>query len=709
MRADVTDAGEEGPGGWAGWIAAEQGRFVIWLPVFMAAGVVWYDSVRAEPAGWAGALVGAVGLLGAWFGRGPWLRVPGVAVVAVALGIASAQWATWRAADLVEVPTRATIVTGVVRAVEQLPQGRRITIEGARLDGEAALRRSLRLRLKAGDEVALATGDTVRVRAMLSRPAPPAYPGAWDLQRDAFYSGIGGFGFALNPAERVAEGVPGGWGAWMQGVRERIIGRVNGALAGERAAIAATLMTGGTASIAEADRAAFRDSGLAHLLAIAGLHIGIVMAWVFGTTRLGLALSERAALHWPLKAIAAVTALVAGGAYMLLTGAHVPIIRSFAMACLVTLGVVVGRRALSLRGLALAMAALILIAPHEVMGVSFQMSFSAVLALVAGYAALRPWLARLHGDGAWYRRLAGHVVALGLTSALAGTASMPYGAFHFGHVQLYYVFANMVAVPLTALWVMPAGMLAMLAMPLGLEWAPLWVMGWGIEVVLAVGRTVAAWPAAVVAVPHMAPWGLVVLSLGIAWLGIWRTQVRLLGLVGIVVGAMSPLAAAAPDVLVSAEGRLIAFRTAEGAFVQQTSGGSRFTREAWLQFWAITEMARIGPATRTAAGAVLCAAGGCAIRVNERLVTLARGRAGCEAALVVAAEPVRLECGGAVPVIDRFSVWREGAHAAWVGKESVRVVSDRQYRGQRPWMPPVGRSRIPPGLPAAAMEDLGAD
>jgi len=114
------------------------------------------------------------------------------------------------------------------------------------------------------------------------------------------------------------------------------------------------------------------------------------------------------------------------------------------MARLVTLGVVVGRRALSLRGLALAMAAIILMAPNEVLGVSFQMSFSAVLALIAGYEALRPWLSRLHGDGAWPRRLLGHVVALALTSALAGTASAPYGAYHFGHVQLYYVFANMV-------------------------------------------------------------------------------------------------------------------------------------------------------------------------------------------------------------------------------------------------------------------------
>ncbi len=173
------------------------------------------------------------------------------------------------------------------------------------------------------------------------------------------------------------------------------------------------------------------------------------MGLVFGTTRLLLACWERAALHWPTKPIAALVALLAGGAYMLMAGAHVPVMRSFAMACLVTLGVVVGRRALSLRGLALAALALMAFAPQEVVGVSFQMSFAAVLALISGYEALRPVLARLHGDG-WWRRSAAHIAALVLTSLLAGTASAPYGAYHFGHIQLYFIAANVLAVPLTA-------------------------------------------------------------------------------------------------------------------------------------------------------------------------------------------------------------------------------------------------------------------
>jgi competence protein ComEC len=698
----------------AAWIAAERGRFALWLPVFMVAGVVGYFALTFEPPWWVGPAWFAAALALGWLaGTRPPLRAPCWAVAAAALGVASAQVATLRAPAVVDIPRRATIVTGTVRAVEQLPQGRRITLEQPRFDEAAPAPRAVRLRLRAGDEVAVATGDTLRVRALLMHPAPPAYPGAWDLQRDAFYSGMGGYGYALNPAARTAEALPSGPARWLQWLREAIAARIAATLPGTEGAIAATLLTGATASIPEADRAAFRNSGLAHLLAIAGLHIGIVMGLFFAATRLVLALSEYAALYWRTKEIAALTALAAGGGYMLLTGAHVPIIRSFAMACLVTLGVIVGRRALSLRGLALAMTALILLAPSEVMGVSFQMSFSAVLALIVGYEAMQPWLLRLHGDGSWRRRFLGVVAALALTSALAGTFSAPYGAYHFGRVQIYYVIANVVAVPLTALWVMPAGLIALALMPLHAEALALVPMGWGVDAVPRVGRTVSSWPEAVVAVPHMPAWGLVALSLGIAWAGLWRTRVRLAGAAAITLGLVSPAFDRPPDLLVSADARLIAVRTADGVFMQKTSGASRFTLDSWLQLWAAGAASPLPASGEAAGGAVSCTAAACTLRPRGAAALLLRAapdEAACSAPLLVSAEPIRLVCTHKVEKIDRFSVWHDGAYAAWLDPAGVRVLSDRQDRGDRPWVPPdPSRGRMPPGLTPAQTEELPAE
>jgi len=288
--------------------------------------------------------------------------------LAAAMGFASAQAGTGRAAGPAPLPMRAVVLTATVRAVEALPEGRRVTLEQAVWNDAAPLARTLRVRLRTNDPVLPEAGDTLRVRALLRPPAPPAYPGGWDLQRDAYFAGLAGYGTALGPVEVVARTSP-GIAAWLNGLRDGVAARVMAGLPGAAGAVSATLLTGGTAAIPAPDRAAFRDSGLAHLLAVAGLHIGIVMGLFVGLTRFGLALWERAALHWPCKTIAALAGLAGGGGYLLLTGGHLPILRSFIMASLVTLGLVLGRRALSVRGLALAAFGLMVAMPHEVMGV----------------------------------------------------------------------------------------------------------------------------------------------------------------------------------------------------------------------------------------------------------------------------------------------------------------------------------------------------
>ena len=686
------------------WAAAERGRFMPWLSVFMGAGVLDYFARTSEPAWWAGPGLLAAGLAVcglAW--RASLARAVAMALLAGAVGFASAQFATWRALPVPALQRTAVVLTGTVRRVEMLPEGRRVTLAGARWNDAPPLTRTVRVRLRATDPVVVAVGDTMRVRSVLRPPAPPAYPGGWDLQREAFFSGLAASGMALGPAERLAEAPPDGPASWLQGVRDAVAGRVMAGLPGTPGAIAATLLTGVSSAIPPADRAAFVGSGLAHLLAVAGLHIGIVMGLVMGGTRLVLARSERAALFWPCKQIAAGTALAVGAGYLLLTGAHVPILRSFAMAALVTLGIALGRRAISLRGLALAAMVIILVAPQEVVGVSFQMSFAAVLALIAGYEALRPALMRLHGDG-WWRRVLRHGAALVVTSLLAGVVSAPFAAYHFGQVQAYFILANLVAVPLTAIWIMPAGLASLALMPFGLEALALTPMGWGIDAVLWIARTVSALPAATMDVPHSPGWGLAVLSLGLAWLGLWRSRWRLAGVVAIAGGLCAGLVSPPATLLVSADARLIGLN---GLYLQTRPGAAPFVLDSWRHYWA-GPLALPFPESG-APGPVQCDPDGCRIQQGGATILLARSLKpmACEgASLVVSADPAPAVCPS-LPRIDRFTVWRDGANAVWLEGGEVRVVSDREVRGDRPWVPPVltpGRGRVK--LPLAAAETL---
>jgi competence protein ComEC len=340
------------------------------------------------------------------------------------------------------------------------------------------------------------------------------------------------------------------------------------------------------------------------------------------------------------------------------------------MASLVTLGVIIGRRAISLRGLGLAAMLIMLVTPEAIIGVSFQMSFSAVLALIAGYAAAQHSMSRLHESQS---RVAAHVVALAYTSLLAGGASMPFAAYQFQQIQPYWIPANLVAVPLTAFWIMPLGLGALALMPFGLAGLALIPMGWGISVILWLTSRIAAWPEAMLRIPPMPGLAILLVAAGLIWLCIWRSAPRLIGIAVMLAGLGIYAAARPPDALVSSDAKLIAIRATPQIFLVKQPKATAFTLEQWAPVW--------GGAPLTQAQ---CTANTC--RIGPILLALAPPTDGCpNAALVISPQPLRGACGE-IPVIDRFSVWRNGATAAWVNGGSVRLLTDRQVQGTRPWV-----------------------
>ncbi len=650
-----------------GWLLdrlleAEAGRFSLWLAPALVAGVALYFALPFEPPLWAGPAA-AIPLLAATIVLRRHLVVfPFAVLAAAAIGLAAGSLAAWRAAPMPALPGhRAVTIQARVAEVELLPQGRRLVLARPALNGAAPLAREIRVKIRGTDATKLTAGSRVRLRAILFAPAPPAWPGGWDLQRGAFFGNLAGYGFAIGRIS-VLGTAPAGFFARL---RTTIRARVAASVPGVPGAIAATLLTGAAVGIPRADRAAFAASGLAHLLAIAGLHIGIVMGVVFIAVRLALAASEHASLFWPTKAIAALASLAAGAFYMELTGAHLPIERSFAMASLVVLALLAGRRALSMRGLMLAMAGLALIEPDAVPGASFQMSFSAVLALIAGYRALDPYLARLATDTHWRRRLLRHVIMLFTTSLLAGSASAPYAAWHFGQMQIYFVVSNLLAVPITAAWTMPLGLLSLALMPLHLARFALVAMGWGCAATLAIARFFAHLPAASIAVPHAPTWGLLLTSVGLAWLCLWRSRLRLAGIPAIALGILSAWLIRPPNLLVAPD--TLAVRHGETVLTATIHGRQAFTLEQFQQAlpWKQTPLPCADAICKLAPGAMLL-----------------RAQAPCPRGIVIAFVPAA--CGAQTTVIDATAL-KNGATAIWLGPHP-RLLPDREVRGNRPWV-----------------------
>lgn len=685
-------------------LEGEAGRLALWVPVALGAGVLLYFWPRFEPPLWWGLAGLAPAALALWLRASrPLLAWGSLLLAAVAAGFALASWHAGRAAPMLDLPRGAVQLSGTVVEVDPLPGGLRLTLEGARwAEGMPPAARLLRVRLRGNDPARPEPGDAVSLRALVRPPPPPAAPGAWDFQRAAFFDGLGGSGFALGPLEITARG---GAAPPLAGLRARIEARVMAALPGPDGAIAAALLTGGQSGIPPEAMQAMRDSGLAHLLSVSGLHIAIVMGLVFAVVRGGLALWPGFALRFGTKPWAAVAALAAGGFYMVLTGSQVPMQRSFAMAALVTLALLAGRRALSPRALAFAAVAVLVIQPAALLGPSFQMSFAAVLGLIAGFEAARPWLMR-GGDQRPLGQRAGLLLAgVVLTSVIAGLATTPFGLHHFGRVQVYGVAANALAVPLTSFLVMPSGMAALLLMPLGWEAPALALMGWGIAGILAVARWVGSWPGAALAMAPLPGVALAAIAFGFCWLCLWRTRWRLLGLAPMALGLLAWNWVTLPVALAAGDGRLFAFQVGGEVFLERRPGASRFTGEVWLRGWGDEAATPLPGEGALAGGRIACTPASCLLQdsAGAPAVLLLRPpppprgqrpapdfRRGphpaCGTARVILSpEPIRGECPGSL-VVDRFSVWRDGAHAVWL--DPPRVVSDRAWRGDRRWVPP---------------------
>lgn len=717
----------------AAWLvrqfSAERERWVLWLPVAFGVGIAVYFWLPEEPAAALGP-AGVVGAVGAGYvlrrRAGP--QVMAFALGAVALGFALAQWHGARVGAPVLMKRLGPVALSGEVHDRSAPGNRERVIlrrlEIPRLAPEATPGR-VRLLVAGGIPDGVRAGDRVSLRAVLQPPPSPAAPGAFDFARQAYFQGIGAVGYAVSSITPVEEGEAGpatpagrsvgamtaswqtAWSRW----RQVVAGRVLDALPGASGGIAAALMTGERGAIPPAVTTAMRDSGLAHLLAISGLHMGLVAGWLFFGVRAALALAPAIALRYPIKKWAALVAMAGGFGYLLLVGATVPAQRAFVMVLLVLLAVLLDRTAISLRLVAWAAFVILVVAPDALLGASFQMSFAAVAALVASYeyVAQKGWFrigASVGGlpqsgasapGAAWLRRAGLYLASVLLTSVIAILATAPFAIYHFNRMAWFGLAANLVAVPLTGLWIMPWALMAFILMPFALEHLALVPMGWGTAAVIAVAEAVAAWPGAVTPVEALPPAGLALVVAGGLWLCIWRRPWRLAGLAAVAAGMLSLALVRPPDVLVSGDGRLLGVRSAAGEVWVSSGRTARYTAETWARRAGVAAprvWRTSGPAAEEpqAEGQLRCDALGCLFRARGQLVALVNdGRALAEdcagATIVIALEPVPAgACPGPRLVIDRFDLWRNGAHALWLSPDGVEVRSARQVSGERPWV-----------------------
>lgn len=576
----------------------DRGTAFVLVPVMLACGALAYFSLAREPA--ASVLIAACAFVAAASVIAhdrPLLRPSLIAALMVLAGMLFAKWETERAGTLMLGEAVTTVVTGKVTSLEQQANGRsRLTLKVLATEKPALHHVPERVRVSTRKVPAgLVVGDVVTGPARLFPPSGPLRPGSYDFSFESFFDGIGANGFFLgNPL--VSETAPpetivDRFKANVEKARIALSARIRERIGGAEGEIAAALIAGVRAGIPDHVNEDLRRTGLAHVLSISGLHMALVAATVMGALRFGFSFFPGFTSRRPVKKYAASAALLAIAVYLFISGSAVAAERSFLMLAVMLGALLFDRAAITMRNLAIAAIAVLVVSPHEVVGPSFQMSFAATAALIGSYAwwaerqRRRPQPPRAinHSRSARAGRLLlRYAVGIAATSLIAGAATTLYGAWHFQRVSPLSLAANLTAMPIVSIAVMPPAVLAMAAMPIGLDGPFLDIMGRGIAALIAIAawfseRTpvdaVGAVPVSAVAIASIA---LLIATLATTWL-------RVLALPFAAAAVFIVLTHRLPEALIAEDVKFLAVPLGDGRLAVSRPRPNRFAVENWMR------------------------------------------------------------------------------------------------------------------------------
>ncbi len=674
------------PGPVSAALLAQRGHLFGWVPVCLGLGIGGWFALDAEPglAGYAGLAALAALALGLTRAAGDaaaplWV---GLALVCGGFGLAGARGHAV-AAPILEFRYYGPIEGRIVAIDRSASDAMRLTLDRVRLDAVRPEKTPERIRvaLHGGHgPTRPAPGQVVILTGHLSPPGGPVEPGGFDFARHAWFDRLGAVGYTRTPVLLLRQAEPGAALA-VHRLRDRMSAGLRAAMPERTGGVAAAIVTGDRSGITVEVRDALRASNLAHLLAISGLHMGLLTGFIFAALRYGMALWPALALHWPVKKIAAGAALLAGAGYLVLSGGSVATERAFVMVAVMLVAVMLDRRALTLRAVAMAAVIVLVRRPEELTGPGFQMSFAATTALVVAFGHIRDLdLPRLP----WWGR---NVGAVFLSSLVAGLATAPFAAAHFNMIAHYGLIANLLAVPVMGAVVMPAAVVAGCLWLVGLQGVGLWVMDLGLNWIITVAETVAARPGAVGHVPTPMPAVLPVLTLGLLAAILWQGRARIGALAALPLAFGLWTATERPLLLVAESGKLVGVLTERGRALSHPRGEG-FAARVWLE----NDGAPVSQETAAARGVfdgadrVLRADLGAGAALVQVRGTRARdGLDGCGGAILVVLDTEDRSDRPCL-VLDEVRLRETGAVAGYGdGAGGLRLVSAREITGDRLW------------------------
>ncbi len=673
-------------------------RLFLWIPVAAMAGVALNLAADSEPVLWLPALLTALCAALAWISRArPLMLGLWVGLAALFAGFLSMGLRTARVETPVLDHVRIVKLRGFVEEVDIRPVGARLVLGVVDAGNMPAGLAPHRVRVTTRSTPNIAAGDYVALTARLLPPARAVVPGGYDFSRDAYFAGVGAVGSTLGAISVLPPPHETSWRqrffAAIDRARNRLAVRVDAIIGGDEGAIAAAMVTGKRDFLSNDAKDLIREAGIFHVITISGVQMTLVAGIFFVLARRLLALSPTLALNYPIKKWAAGVAMLGSFLYDIATGSRVGTERALIMTLIVLGAVILDRRALTMRNLALAVLTIVALEPDAILGVSFQLSFAAVGALVAVMEArlarldhrrdpLLPARGRPPKPGALMVHFVDKPLRLMLATLCATCATASFMAYHFHDLSPYVLIGNPLTLTIIECFAVPGTLLGTTLYPLGLD-APVWLyVGLGIKFILWVARFIAAAPGSTLHVRAFAPYALPFLSLAVMSAILWRSwlfrataiPLAALGLVGALHGPRF-------DAIVAPSGDLVAVRDADGRLQVVGKRFNAFAAEQWLRADGDPASAR-DPDAR-------CDRAGCIAALPQgRLLSVVTDRSAFEedcarAAVLVSALTAPADCEA--QVFDKRRLELTGAAGlVWDGSRFL-VATDRSAVEDRPW------------------------
>lgn len=569
--------------------------------VFFSLGIIFYFHLEQEPS-WEqlGALISI--FLGifyiAHFYQKIW--IPTGFLFCIVLGVLAAKIETWRIATPMLSSDIVTTLTGRIVSIESdLQGGFRLVLDVLSTE-KPILRHSLyRVRLSARYLPAgLAIGDGLYGKVKIRAFSGPVRPGGYDFSFHNYFKGIGAQGFYLGKPRKIPVLQPDGIFAIVlqkiENLRMKMTQRIRLALGGEKGSVAAALITGQRAGISNETNEALRAAGLAHILSISGLHMALLSGLVLLSIRSFLAFFPVFSSYYSSKKFAAIVAFMITAFYLLLSGLAISAQRSFVMIAVMLIAILCNRSAVTMRNFSIAGLIILAIRPHEILGPSFQMSFSATVALIAFFDwwsrrslfRKRKTISSYVGGGMInYAFLS--ILSTCASSFIAGSASGIYAAYHFSNMASLSIISNAFVLPIISILVIPFGLIAVLAMLGGFEWFPLQIMGFGVELVIKVAYAIKAIS------PDLNPGfmplsALALLSIGLVGLTFCKTPIRLFFSLFILAGIAVCIMHSPIQLIIADNMRLVGVIHDEKLYIDRYNH-SKFTTSIWKKSFRLNE------------------------------------------------------------------------------------------------------------------------